>query len=206
MFLEVRIFFKAMVWGGLSLAVATFSQEALAVKASVVGNGGYETIRFSKDLSMNGFGLGAAVEVNAIDLTAGTDFLLGAALKYYSVSTKVNSVDFSMSQLIFGPYLGVSIKANPKFTISSTLGYDFGLSGKFASKANGVEVSKDTKSYSSVTHEWRGVFNVAPQAGVGIGLGWQAGTVEIPVLANTNTTSESDFRGFALRVLGAFTF
>ena len=198
---------KFALVSGLVLAGIAFSQESrAAVKVSVLGMGGYETVRFSKDSDMNGFGLGAAAQVNAVDLTAGTDLLLGAALKYYSVSAKVNSVDYSLSQLIFAPFIGVSIKANPKFTLESTLGYDFGLSGKYAFKVNGTEVSKDTKSYSSVTHEWRGIFNVNQQLGVGLGLAWQAGTVEVPVQSRNNESYESDFRGFAARVLVGFTF
>lgn len=200
---------KAFFLCGVTAIGMSQAQHAYAVKVSALGFVGYENIRFSKDLDMKGFGLGAGAQFVPLEISAGTDLLLSANLKYYSASVNVRKTDFNMSQFIFTPKIGLQVKVNPKFTVSTSLGYDWGLTGKYSSKFEGTEVSNDTKSYSSITHEWNGLFNVTPQVGVGLGMAWQAGTVEIPVPTfpiNTSNTVDADFRGFAVRVLVGFQF
>lgn len=192
---------------GLFTYLTGYSFSAWAVRVSAIGHLGYENIRFSKDYNLGGVGFGGSIEAQAIDITAGTDLILGGRMNYYSVSGKVNDVDASFSQFIFGPYVGVGVNATPKFTISSTLGYDFGLSGKSSIKSGSVEVSKDTKSYGSVVNEWKGLFQVNARVAAGLGLVWHAGSVEIPVTLNpVNATYIADFRGFAMRAMVGYTF
>ncbi len=192
---------------GLFTYLTSFSISAWAVRVSAIGHLSYENVRFNKDYILGGVGFGGAVEAQAIEITGGTDLLIGATMNYYSVSGKVADADASFSQFIFGPFAGVGVNATPKFTISSTLGYDFGLSGKSSIKAGSVEVSKDTKSYGSVVNEWKGMFQINSHVSGGLGLVWHAGSVEIPVTLNpVNATYIADFRGFAMRAMVGYTF
>lgn len=196
---------SALLLAGVGCAaLATPATTAFAATFSAGGMGSYESIRTEgfDDENLGGIGVSALFQADVTRLSGQTGLLLGAELQYFSVEGEANNTNVEWSQSTFGPFLGLNVPITSNFRLQTTLGYDFGVSGEFSTKVGeGTTISKDTESFGRVRHEWRGVFDVNNNIGVGFNVGWHAGSTE---LADTNGVL--DYRGWAMKGVFLYTF
>ena len=197
----------------LGIPVASFlllaPAKALAVTYAVGGTLSYESIRPEgfydenfDDENLGGLGIAGLFQAEVTKLGGSTGLLLGAEIERFSTEGEERNNKYEFTQTTFGPFLGLSVPVAPRFTLQTTLGFDFGVSGEFSRKiSSGLTLSRKTESFGRVTHDWRGIFDVTPNVGVGFGLGWHAGSTE---LADLNY--ETDFRGWGMKGVFLYTF
>lgn len=177
---------------------------AFAATFSVGGMASYESVRPEgfDDENLGGLGVSALFQADVTKLSGQTGLLLGAEFQYMSVDGESNNVKIEWTQATFGPFLGLTVPVTPRFSLQTTLGYDFGVSGELSQKVGeGTEISKDTESYGRVRHDWRGIFEVTNNIGVGLDLGWHAGSTEL-----ADTDGVYDFRGWGMKGVFLYTF
>jgi hypothetical protein len=193
----------------LSLVAATgvfaaMALPAFAISFSAGGLASYESIRPEgfNDENLGGVGVSALFQADVTKLSGQTGLLLGAEVQFMSLEGEANNTKVEWTQATFGPFLGISVPVNARFSLQTTLGYDFGVSGEFSEKiGEGTEISKDTESFGRVRHDWRGVFGVTNAIGVGFGVGWHAGATDL-----ADTAGSRDFRGWGMKGVFLYDF
>ncbi len=191
----------------LVVGVAIASVAVVEARAATVMGGGavsYESIRPEgfDDENLGGFGISGLFQADVTKIAGPTGLLLGAEFQYFSVSGEAGNTEVEWTQGTFGPFFGLNVPVAARFTLQTTLGYDFGVSGEYSTKVGaGTEISRDTESFGRVRHDWRGVFDVTANMGVGFGLGFHSGSTEL-----ADVSGEVDFRGWGMKGVFLYTF
>lgn len=186
-----------------AICFATFFLSHSAYGAAIpqmrVGGGlSYENVKTpGESREYTGFGFQGLFDAQVYSITPSTQLLVGLATRYFSVTREVNDIQSRWTQFKLGPSVGLLTEVNPQFSISSTLGREFGFSGKISQKiGSGTEISRDTESFEAMVTDWRFLYLIAPKMEMGAGLGYQWGTTDV-----ANSSPNLDFRGWNFSIL-----
>lgn len=178
------------------LAAAFSPSTARAVTFNAGGAIGYESMRGEgNNENLAGPGLQGHFLAEVTKLAGATGLLLGANAGYLSVEGDDGNTNTAVRAWSVGPALGLNVPVAQRFSLQVLLGYDFGIAGEVSTKVGqGTKVSRETENFGRFAHEWRGLFDVTNDFGVGFGLDWTAGSTDV-----ADINADFDFRTFGFK-------